>query len=75
MESKANAEVRKVYAMWKAANGFKSFDVERRLKVAARTWSRRQKDFGTMTLSEFRQFVRATQATPDEVWTMVTGRR
>ena len=74
MESRANAEVRKVYAMWKAANDFNAFDIERRLKVPKRTWSRRQKDFGTMTLAEFRKFVNATQATPDEVWTMVTGR-
>jgi len=69
--NRANEEVRKVYAMWKAANDFTAQDIEARLKIPRRTWQRRQKDFGSMTLDEFRHFITCVQATPDEVWTMV----
>lgn len=68
-------KIREVFAGWKAVHGFTAQDAAARTKIPERTWQRRQKDFGSMTLAEFRQLVKATQATDDDIVRMVTGRR
>ena len=73
--NRGNEKIREVFAGWKAVNQLTAQDAAARTKIPERTWQRRQKDFGSMTLAEFRQLVKATQATDDDIVRMVTGRR
>ena len=65
-----------IFAGWKAAHGY---DHEMAAVAAGyrsyRTMKRRLDEPGTMTVKELRKLVEMTKASPEEVWTMVTGRR
>ena len=73
--NRGDEKIREVFAGWKAVNRLTAQDAAARTKIPESTWQRRQKDFGTMTLDEFRKLVEITRATDDDIIRMVTGRR
>lgn len=73
--SAGDKKIREVFASWKAVHGYNAQEAAVRTGIQERTWRRRQSDYGSLTLAEFRRFVEATKANPDDVWQMVTGRR
>ena len=64
-----------IFGGWKSRNGYSEQEAATWLQLTERTLARRKSNPGSMTVTELRRLVTVTKADPEEVWTMITGRR